>query len=297
MPVDIPEGRTLNRLAASPPLPDANRRPPNRTYASWSYSAVWPALGKWGGFCLLFLIYFPLAWLALMSISERPLSGVPLPLTFAHYAALFSDTRWVGPFEASIVIALLVGLTCAVVATAVGRAMPSIRCPGAALLLCVLPLFVPGMSMGAALFIMLRLVLGIRLGFTSILLGHFIWAFPFALLIILVLTTRFDHRLVEASSDLGASRWQTFWQIEFPLLRPAIIGAGLFGFLLSFNEVLRTIFLRGTDTTMPVYNWTMAASQQSQVPIIFALATIVLLVSLPLLGGAFWLLYARLDKG
>ena len=163
-------------------------------------------------------------------------------------------------------------------------------------MLCLLPLFVPGMSMGAALFIFLRSVLGVKLGFGSILAGHFVWAFPFALLIVLVLTTRFDHRLVEASSDLGASPWQTFWRIEFPLLRPAIIGAGLFGFLLSFNEVLRTIFLRGTETTMPIYNWTMAASQQSQVPIIFALATILLAVTLPLLGGAFWLLYVRLDK-
>ena len=151
----FPKACTPNRLSRN-----ANRRPPGWNYADWSYSAVWPALGKWGGYGLLFLIYFPLAWLALMSISERPLSGVPLPLTFAHYAALFSDTRWVEPFEASIVIALLVGSTCAVVATAVGRAMPSIKRPGAALLLCVLPLFVPGMSMGAALFIMLRLVLG-----------------------------------------------------------------------------------------------------------------------------------------
>ena len=232
-----------------------------------------------------------------MSVSERPLSGAPLPLTLDHYRALFSDTRWVGPFEASLVLALLVGVICAVVATAVGRALPSIRRPGTVLLFCVLPLFVPGMSMGAALFIVLRAMLGIKLGFSSIFLGHFVWAFPFALLIILVLTTRFDHRLVEASADLGASRWQTFWRVEFPLLRAAIIGAGLFGFLLSFNEVLRTIFLRGTETTMPVYNWTMAASQQSQVPIIFALATIVLVISLPLLGGAFWLLYARMDKG
>ena len=269
---------------------------PSRT-SDWSFWRGWSALAKWAGLTLLFLIYFPLGWLALMSVSERPLSGVPLPFTLQHYRALASDTRWVGPFEASLVLAVLVGLVCAVVATLVGRALPFARRPGTALLLCVLPLFVPGMSMGAALFIVLRAMLGVKLGFASIFLGHFIWAFPFALLIVLVLTTRFDHRLVEASADLGASRWQTFWRIEFPLLRPAVVGAGLFGFLLSFNEVLRTIFLRGTDTTMPIYNWTMAASQQSQVPIIFALATIVLAVSLPLLGGAFWLLYARMDKG
>jgi len=263
----------------------------------WSYWTGWVGLAKWAGFAVLFLIYFPLAWLVLMSVSDRPLSGVPLPLTLDHYRALFSDTRWVGPFQASLILALLVGAICTVVATMVGRALPSIRRPGMVLLLCVLPLFVPGMSMGAALFIVLRTMLGIKLGFGSIFIGHFVWAFPFALLIVLVLPARFDHRLVEASGDLGASGWQTFWRIEFPLLRPAIIGAGLFGFLLSFNEVLRTIFLRGTETTMPVYNWTMAASQQSQVPIIFALAAIVLAVSLPLLGGAFWLLYARMDKG
>jgi putative spermidine/putrescine transport system permease protein/spermidine/putrescine transport system permease protein len=80
------------------------------------------------------------------------------------------------------------------------------------------------------------------------------------------------------------------------MLMPGIVGAGLFGFLLSFNEVLRTIFLRGTDTTMPVWNWIMAASQQSQVPIIFSLASIVLLVTLPLLAGVFWLLFAKLDR-
>jgi ABC-type spermidine/putrescine transport system permease subunit II len=111
-----------------------------------------------------------------------------------------------------------------------------------------------------------------------------------------VLATRFDHRLLEAAEDLGASRWQRFWDIEFPILRPGIVGAGLFGFLLSFNEVLRSIFLRGTETTMPIWNWFMAASQQSQVPIIFGLATIILLVTLPLLAGFFWLLFVRLER-
>jgi ABC-type spermidine/putrescine transport system permease subunit II len=81
-----------------------------------------------------------------------------------------------------------------------------------------------------------------------------------------------------------------------PILRPGIVGAGIFGFLLSFNEVQRSVFLRGTSTTMPIWNWTMASSQQSQVPIIFSLETIVLAVVLPLLGGLFWLLFVRMDK-
>ena len=47
---------------------------------------------------------------------------------------------------------------------------------------------------------------------------------------------------------------------------------------------------------MPVWNWIMAASHQSEVPIIFALASIALLVTLPSLAGLFWLLFAKLDK-
>lgn len=263
---------------------------------NWSYWRGWRAIAQWAGFVMIGMIYFPLLWLALMSVSSNPLSGIPLPFSMEHYRALFADTHWLAPFGASLVIALIVGLVCAVVATFVGRAIPQARRPGTLLLIFVLPLFVPGMSMGAALFIFIRSILGLKLGFWSVFFGHFVWAFPFALLIILVLTTRFDHRLVEAGRDLGASPWRIFWDIEFPLLMPAIVSAGLFGFLLSFNEVLRTIFLRGTAQTMPVWNWIMAASQQSQVPIIFALATIVLLVTLPLLAGVFWLLFVRLDR-
>jgi len=262
----------------------------------WRYWRGWAGIAKWAGLVLIGLIYFPLFWLALMSISDRPLSGIPFPLSLENYAALFADTHWVDPFLASIVVGLIVALVSTVVATFVGRAIPLLRRPGRVILLTLLPLFVPGMSMGAALFIFFRSFLGFKLGFWSILIGHVVWALPFSLLIVLVLTTRFDHRLVEAGADLGASKWQIFWDIEFPILRPAIIGAGLFGFLLSFNEMLRSIFLRGTETTMPLWNWIMASSQQSQVPIIFSLATIVLAVVLPLLAAVFWLLFAKMDR-
>jgi ABC-type spermidine/putrescine transport system permease subunit II len=261
-----------------------------------SYWRGWPWLAKWGGYAVLALTYFPLLWLALLSISQRPLSGIPYPLSFANYQALAADPQWMKPLAASLAMAALVALLCMVVATIVGRTIPHLTRPGAVVLVAILPLFVPGMSMGAALFIFLRSFLGLKLGYWSIFVGHLVWAFPFSLLTVLVVATRFDHRLLEAAEDLGASKWQRFWDIEFPILRPGIVGAGLFGFLLSFNEMLRSIFLRGTDTTMPIWNWFMAASQQSQVPIIFGLATIILFVTLPLLAGFFWLLFVKLDR-
>lgn len=264
--------------------------------AHWSYWRGWPALAKWGGLALLALIYFPLLWLAVMSVSERPLSGLPFPLTGVHYAELFSNPDWLQPFWISVLLALGVGLVTAASATLVGRALPHSRRAGSIVLLTMLPLFIPGMSMGAAEFIFLRPMLGLTLGYWSIFFGHVVWAFPFSLLIVLVLTTRFDQRLIEAAADLGASGWRIFWDIEMPILRPGIVGAGIFGFLLSFNEVQRSVFLRGTSTTMPIWNWTMASSQQSQVPIIFSLETIVLAVVLPLLAALFWLLFVKMDK-
>jgi len=264
-----------------------------RRLTSWPR---WREVAMVAGFVVIALTYIPIVWLAVMSFSERPLSGIPYPLTLANYATLWEDSQWAEPLLKSTLLGLVVGLGCMVMATAVGRAIPRLRQPGGIILVAMLPLFVPGLTMGAALFIFFRSLLGLRLGMWSIFIAHMVWALPFALLLVLVIATRFDHRLLEAAEDLGAKPWRRFWDIEFPILRPGIIGAGIFGFLLSFNELLRSIFLRGSETTMPIYNWTMTASHQSQVPIIFSLATIMLAVTLPVMGLFFWLLFNKLDK-
>jgi ABC-type spermidine/putrescine transport system permease subunit II len=264
-----------------------------RHVLSWK---IWTKLAKWIGLILILLTYIPLVWLAVMSFSDRPLSGIPYPLSFDHYRELFDDERWIEPLWESVVMGLVVALVCMIVATAVGRAIPRMRKPGGVILIALVPLFVPGLTMGAALFIFIRSFLELRLGLWSIFVGHIVWAMPFSLLLVLIIATRFDHRLLEAAEDLGARKRRRFWDIEFPILRPGIIGAGIFGFLLSFNELLRSVFLRGSETTMPIYNWTMTASHMSQVPIIFSLSTIIMGITLPILGGFFWLLFSKLDR-
>lgn len=263
---------------------------------SIQHSGLWRRLALSGGIVMLCLIYLPIVWLILMSFSGRPLSGMVDPWTTRWYELLFTDLRWAAPLKTSVLIALAVALFCMVAATAVGRAIPRLQRPGGIVLLAILPLFVPGLTMGVALFLFFRTTLGLKLGGWSLMLGHIVWAFPMALLLVLVLATRFDRRLTEAASDLGASPLQSFWHIEFPIMRPAIVGAGIFGFLLSFNELLRSIFLRGGNTTLPVFQWADVSSHQSQIPTTFALATIILAVTLPLLSVFFWFLFSKLDK-
>jgi ABC-type spermidine/putrescine transport system permease subunit II len=258
-------------------------------WAGWAKIAI--ATGVFG----IAMIYVPVVWLVVMSFSAAPLSGIPYPLTLTNYYDLLRDPRWLTPLWTSLGLSILVAFVCAVAATMLGRAVTRMRKPGAVLLVTLLPLFVPGLTMGAALFISFRMLLDLRLGLLSLVVAQMIWAFPFTLLLVLFVASRFDLRLLEAAEDLGASPWQRFWDIEMPLLRPGIFGAAVFGFLLSFNELLRSLFVRGVATTMPIYNWAMAASQQSQVPIIFSLSSIILAVTAPIMGLFFWILFVKLD--
>ena len=246
-----------------------------------------------GGYIVIALVYIPIVWLAVMSVSAEPLTGQPGPFTADWYLRLFSDLRWSAPLQLSIGLAAAVGIACALVATLVGRALLRARWRGGLLIAALLPLFVPGVVMGTALFLYFRSFLGFKLGLWSLFIGHFSWALPFSLLAILVVSVRFDVRLTEAAAVLGATPWRRFWDVEFPALRAGIITAGLFGFLLSFNELPRSIFLRGRETTLPIFMWAQASSHTSNVPLIYALNSLALVLSLVLISSAFWVLFGR----
>ena len=63
--------------------------------------------------------------------------------------------------------------------------------------------------------------------------------------------------MIEASYDLGATRWQTFWRILIPNLSSAMIGGAILAFALSFDETMITILVTGTQSTLPVRLWAM----------------------------------------
>ena len=228
----------------------------------------------------IFLIYAPIVWLGVMSVSERPLSGFPWPLSGVWYDDLLRDTgKWLGPLELSLLIGLMVAACCMVAATLVGRALPRMKRRGGLLMIFLLPLFFPGIVAGAAFFMHYKALLGVKMGVWSLVLGHFVWAFPFALLAMLVVAARFDERLLEAASDLGASAWYRFWHVEAPLLKPGIVASGFFGFLLSFNELPRSIFLRSGEVTLPLHLWAESSSHVSSVPLIYAMSTLITIAS------------------
>jgi len=242
-----------------------------------------------GGFGITFLIYAPVLWLGVLSISLDPLSGFPGPFTLQWYRSLFDQPAWVQPLIRSIEIALIVSVLCIAAATLVGRVLPRMA-HNQALLLggFLLPLVIPGIVIGINVFIFYRMLIGWKMGAWALVLCHFIWAFPFALLGMLVVSVRFDGRLLEAAADLGAGPWRRFWDIERPLLMPGIMTAGLFGFLLSLTELPRSIFVYGRFQTLPLYTWAEASARASHIPLIYCLNALISLVSVALSVLALW---------
>ncbi len=249
------------------------------------------------GFGITALIYAPVILLGVLSISGDPLAGLPGAFTLDWYGKLFTDTRWVDPLITSLEIAVIVSILCMISATLVGRVLPRLK-RGQELLLgaFLLPLVVPGIVVGIDVFIYYRMFLIFKMGIWSLVLVHFIWAFPFALIGMLVISSRFDVRLLEAAADLGAGPWRRFWDIERPLLMSGVATAGMFGFLLSLTELPRSIFVAGRTQTLPLFTWAETMSRGSHVSLIYCLNTLIAVVTVALSVLSVWLLGRRVKS-
>lgn len=113
--------------------------------------------------------------------------------------------------------------------------------------------------------------------YTSGLGAHLTWTLPFGLLIMFAIFNRFDPRLEEAARDLGATPWQTFRYVVLPIIAPSVVGIGLFGFTLSWDELARSSQAIGPVNTLPLdlQGLTTTVTQ----PDIYALGTVISVVS------------------
>lgn len=122
-----------------------------------------------------------------------------------------------------------------------------------------LSLLTPGIVVGLGVNIFWKAVLGLPVKwYLTGIAGQLTWTLPFGILIMIAVFNRFDPRLEEAAIDLGASRWTTFKEILLPNIAPGLLGAGLFGFTLAYDELNRTMFLTHKQTLpMKIYGMRM----------------------------------------
>ena len=128
----------------------------------------------------------------------------------------------------------------------------------------------------------------------TITVSHIAFSFPFVAVVIVTRMAGFDESLEEASRDLGASAWQTFWNVTVPYMMPGVIAGALLAFTLSLDDFVITQFTSGPgSTTLPIKIYSMV--RFSVTPTVNAASTVLIIITLTFAVAAM-ALQARSDK-
>lgn len=230
----------------------------------------------------LAVIYVPPLYLLAVSFNPALQPGLPAlsDVTLKWYAALAGERALVAALQQSLIIALVTAVLATSVALAAALAYFELHRNRTLWFLTVLlPMFVPGVIQGLALSTIFTRM-GIKASAMTVVAGHLLWALPFAFIVILTSFSAVKRSYVMAADDLGAGRLQQFRDIILPLIRPGLVSAFIFSFLLSLNEFTRSFFLAGRQNTLPVVLFGKMNAGAS--PTVYAMSGAIFLLSVVL---------------
>ena len=230
---------------------------------------------------VVIFLYAPLFHPIFVAATETAPGDGDLQLTFERFATMFDNRMVLPSLRNSAIAAVSTAIVTTVLALLAALAVRHFTFKRTILLIMIVPLFIPGVTMGLASALFLKM-LGVASSMATIVLVHVVWALPFAFLIILTVMADFKTVYLEAAHMSGANRWRAFVDIELPLIRPGLVGAAIFSGIISFNETIRTTMVQGANNTIQTYIW----SQFQQVglsPAMFALMASLILITMGLI--------------
>jgi spermidine/putrescine transport system permease protein len=231
--------------------------------------------GLWTALVLAFL-YLPIALLIIYSFNASRLNIVWQGFTTHWYHEILHDHALLSAALNSLLIAAAVTILSVLLGTLGAWLLYRYRWPFAGFLrtLVAVPLIMPDVIMGVSLLILFAVVNDwgnnlldkfgygddhLGLGFTTVIIGHVTFCFPFVLIAIHARLVGMDPSLEEAALDLGATPLRAFLSVTIPYLRPAIFSGALMAFTLSMDELIVTYFTAGpSSTTLPLKVFGMA---------------------------------------
>jgi len=225
-------------------------------------------------------LYFPIAVLIVYSFNSQGVGGFPpRHLTLDWYRNLFTDEAIWDAVLNSLEVALAAMAISLAFGIPAALALDRVQFPGKALFrrLVLLPLILPGIITGLCLLMLFNLMT-VKLSLLTITLGHGTALISVAVTEVFAGLQKLDRAQEEASLDLGANYWQTFWRVTVPNLKLPIIGAALLIFTLSMDEIAVSFFLIGRDNTLPLEIW--GRLRRGITPEINAVSTIIFMFSL-----------------
>ena len=240
----------------------------------------------------LLLLYGPTVVMAVLSFQGAG-GGPTFPLSdpgVSWYIRLFDPQgaapttgEYMGrlgpPAWRSLALALMTAAISTVLATMAAQAFRTrFRGDGLVFGVYLLGIVIPGVALGLGHALFWNYLGVERNWFSTALLAHIVWTFPFCFIILLSVFNRFDTSIEHAARCLGASPWRTFRLITLPIIRPGIMTSVLFAFTLSFDEFARTFLVNGADNTLPLE--VLGAMTVRVTPRLYAMGVVITAISL-----------------
>jgi spermidine/putrescine transport system permease protein len=235
-------------------------------------------------------LYLPIGVLVLLSFNASGLPTTWSGFSTKWYVSLAGNADILHAAWNTLVVAIFATLISTVLGTLLALGMESRRRKSNTLeALAFAPMVIPDIVLAVALLSFLSR-LNLTLGLHTIVMSHVVFDLAFVCSVVRARLKNFDYSIVEASRDLGASAWTTFWRVTFPVILPAIIAGGLLAFTLSVDEFIIAFFTAGagrSSITLPMQIYSMI--RFGVTPEINALATLVMGVSATALLISQWL--------
>jgi spermidine/putrescine transport system permease protein len=250
------------------------------------------------GTAVFLFIYLPLVVVIIYSFHDAAIVAWPLRLgTFRWYGALAHDRGMLDAAVASFKLALLAVIIALAVGVPGAFVLDRFEFPGKMVFrrLVLLPLILPGIITGVALLTYFKFIgLSLSSGFPLVpgwplVLGHGVALTSIVVTQVYARLQRFDRAQEEASQDLYANEWLTFWNVTLPNIRSAVLGAGLLVFTLSLDEIAVSFFLIGRQNTLPLQIWGLL--RRGITPEVNAAATVIFALSVAVI-----VIWARLMR-
>ncbi len=233
------------------------------------------------------------AWVVLAFLVAPALIAIPVSLTpkrflsmpkgeysLRHFEHLFTSAEWLSSFAQSAVIATTTAVLATTLGTlcAIGLWRVTSRYSEIVRAFLLLPLIIPQI-ISAMAFYRLWVPLGLLDNYAGLIIAHTILATPMVLITVSASLANFDPKLEQASRNLGASGWTTMRRVILPSIRPGVLAGALFSFILSWDEIVVTLFISKFDVyTLPRRMWN--GLRENTDPTVAAAAVVLIVITL-----------------
>jgi putative spermidine/putrescine transport system permease protein len=218
------------------------------------------ALNAAAGITLIYILT-PLVFVTWLAFFRQEIPSFPPEgYTLRWFYAIAGNDRFVSGFLLSLELAVIasgIGI-CLGLPAALGLSRFRFRGHEAVSSLLLMPLVVPGIVLGIALYVFhveVEIVTGLPIlgSLGGLIAGHVLIVIPWTVRLVMASLSGLDRSIEEAAQSLGANRFTTFRKVTLPAIRPGVVAAVLFGFVSSFGNLEMSLFLVGPGrTTLPI---------------------------------------------